>query len=63
MTRAYSEDLRSRVIKEINKGTSCRRAAALYGIGPSAGGRQETIERCRREGIDVRGLQVSAIGC
>jgi transposase len=35
MTRGYSEDLRSRVIKEISKGTSCRRAAALFGVSDS----------------------------
>jgi len=36
MTKAYSEDLRSRVIKAIDKGTSCRQAAKLFGIGPSS---------------------------
>lgn len=33
--RAYSQDLRTRVIKEIGKGTPCRRAAALFGISAS----------------------------
>ena len=48
MTRAYSEDLRSRVIKEINKGTSCRRAAELFGVGPSTA--IKWMERWRETG-------------
>ncbi len=35
MTRAYSEDLRSRVIREIKKGASCRSVADLFGVAPS----------------------------
>jgi putative transposase len=35
MTKPYSEDLRSRVIKEIGKGTSCRRTAVLFGVSAS----------------------------
>jgi putative transposase len=46
MTKPYSEDLRPRVIKEIGKGVSCRRAAALFGI--SAGTAVKWAQRWRR---------------
>ncbi|MGE3624370.1 MAG: IS630 family transposase [Bdellovibrionales bacterium] len=48
MTKPYSEDLRSRVIKEIGKGTSCRRAAALFGVSESSAIRW--AQRWRRNG-------------
>lgn len=35
MTRAYSEDLRRRVIKAVEEGASCRQAAKRYEIGES----------------------------
>jgi transposase len=35
MSRAYSEDLRSRVIREIKKGTTIRTAAKIFGVAPS----------------------------
>ncbi len=36
MTRAYSEDLRSRVIKEVKKGATCRSVANIFGVAPSS---------------------------
>lgn len=35
MTRAYSEDLRRRVIRAVEAGASCRQAAKRYEIGES----------------------------
>jgi transposase len=35
MTRAYSEDLRRRVIRAVEEGASCRQAAKRYQIGES----------------------------
>lgn len=35
MTRAYSDDLRRRVIKAVEAGASCRQAAKRYEIGES----------------------------
>lgn len=46
--RALSDDLRSRVIKEIDKGTSCRRAAALFGVSASTA--VKWAQRWRRSG-------------
>jgi transposase len=35
MTRAYSNDLRSRVMREVKKGATCRSVANIFGVAPS----------------------------
>src|ERR1700742_1279988 len=49
MTRAYSNDLRERVVGAVERGElSCRRAAAHYGVGISTAIKR--VQRLRRTG-------------
>lgn len=36
MTKAYSDDLRERVVASMRSGQSCRRVAARFGVAPSS---------------------------
>ena len=49
MTRAYSNDLRERVVRAVERGElSCRQAAAHYGVGISTA--IKWVQRLRRTG-------------
>jgi transposase len=48
MTRAYSDDLRERVVAAMRSGESCRRVAATFGVAPSSV--VKWTQRARRTG-------------
>lgn len=48
MTRAYSNDLRERVVAAMRSGESCRRVAARFGVAPSSV--VKWTDRARRTG-------------
>lgn len=66
MTRAYSEDLRRRVIRAVEAGASCRQAAKRYEIGESTAIRWVTRWRstgsaaARPQGGDRRSHRIEA---
>lgn len=66
MTRAYSEDLRRRVIKAVEAGASCRQAAKRYEIGEStairwvARWRSSGSAAARPQGGDRRSHRIEA---
>ena len=66
MTRAYSEDLRLRVIGAVEAGASCRQAARRYEIGEStairwvARWRSTGIAAARPQGGDRRSHRIEA---
>lgn len=66
MTRAYSEDLRRRVIRAVEAGASCRQAARRYEIGEStairwvARWRSTGTAAARPQGGDRRSHRIEA---
>lgn len=48
MTKAYSDDLRERVVAAMQSGESCRRVAARFGVAPSSA--VKWTNRARRTG-------------
>jgi transposase len=67
MARAYSQDLRDRVLDAVGSGTSARQAAARFGIGISTaivwlGRVRERGERSARRQGRPRGLKLDAHG-
>lgn len=68
MTRAFSVDLRQRVVDAIDAGQSCRAAAARFGIAPSAAVKWHRLWRETgsvapgAQGGDRRSSRIEALG-
>jgi transposase len=66
MTKALSMDLRSRVLKAISGGMSCRQAAAHFGVSASSAIRWHELQRTqghsgpKRQGGDRRSGRIEA---
>lgn len=66
MAKAWSEDLRGRVIDAVEEGASRRAAAARFGVGVSSAirwvgeWRKRGVRRARRQGGDQRSHRIEA---
>ncbi|MEM1363297.1 MAG: transposase [Pseudomonadota bacterium] len=70
MTKAYSDDLRERVVAAMQSAESCRRVAARFGVVPSSvvkwtdqARRTGSVSPAKMGGIAARSSSCTGAGC